>query len=143
MNRFPLRASRPRLLRATWLALFAACASAALVVGESALAQAVPMDAGASPTGSLPQGHPESASGALEASSADVSEVALPATRAGTAPPSSPSPLQTSSAMWRGVSLHRRPLVASPAAVRLKSTRETVRCTYRWKPSIQTCIRIW
>ena len=91
MNRFPLRASRPRLLRATWLALIAACASAALVVGESALAQAVPMDAGASPTGSLPQGDPESASGALEASSADVSEVALPATRAGTAPPLVPT----------------------------------------------------
>ena len=38
MNRFLLRRSRPRLLRSTWIALLAACASAALVASESAMA---------------------------------------------------------------------------------------------------------
>lgn len=91
MNRFLRRRSRPRLLRATWLALLAACASAVLVVSESALAQAVPMDAAASPAGSLLQGDPVSSPAQLEASPTDVSEVALPATWAGTAPPLLPT----------------------------------------------------
>lgn len=39
MNKFPFRRSRHRLVRPVWLALVAACASAAIMAGESALAQ--------------------------------------------------------------------------------------------------------
>ena len=39
MNRLPFGRSRPRLVRSSWLALLAACASVAVVASESALAQ--------------------------------------------------------------------------------------------------------
>lgn len=39
MNGVPFRRSRPRLFRSTWIAMVAACASAAVMASESALAQ--------------------------------------------------------------------------------------------------------